>query len=148
MAAPKGNKYGLFNNGGRPSIYDTPEDIIVKIEEYFLMYVNLDEENENRLGYKPTLVGLAIFLGFASKQSLYDYMKKEEFSYPIKKAISMIEMDYEQLLESKSSTGAIFALKNMGWSDKQEIEQKTINYNASVTKEEAKEISDALENEC
>ena len=29
-----------------------------------------------------------------------------------------IEMEYEQLLESKGSTGAIFALKNMGWSDK------------------------------
>ena len=27
-------------------------------------------------------------------------------------------MEYEQLLESKGSTGAIFALKNMGWSDK------------------------------
>ena len=30
-------------------------------------------------------------------------------------------MQYEQLLESKGATGAIFALKNMGWKDKTEM---------------------------
>ena len=33
-----------------------------------------------------------------------------------------IENAYEQLLSSKSATGAIFALKNFDWSDKQEID--------------------------
>jgi phage terminase small subunit len=38
--------------------------------------------------------------------------------------------------------------KMMGYNAPDKIEQKNINYNASVTKEEAKEISDALEDEC
>ena len=35
----------------------------------------------------------------------------------------MVESEYESMLESKSVTGAIFALKNMKWKDKTEVEQ-------------------------
>jgi hypothetical protein len=61
-------------------------------------------------------------MGFASRQSLYDYGNKEDYSYIIKRAKVVIEMSYEQMLLTKASTGAIFALKNMGWVDKQERE--------------------------
>jgi hypothetical protein len=33
----------------------------------------------------------------------------------------MVEMGYEMKLSGASVTGAIFALKNMGWADRQEV---------------------------
>mgnify|MGYP003704955791 FL=1 len=35
----------------------------------------------------------------------------------------MIEHHYEQLIQGHNNAGAIFALKNMGWIDKTEVEQ-------------------------
>jgi hypothetical protein len=68
-----------------------------------------------------TITGLCLYLGFDSRQSFYDYEQKVEFSYIIKKARLRIENHYEQCLQYGNVTGAIFPLKNMGWSDKQEI---------------------------
>lgn len=71
---------------------------------------------------KWTITGLTLFLGFCDRQSLYDYQKKEEFTGIIKKCRLMVEMAYEEKLSSKDVTGAIFALKNMGWKDKSEVD--------------------------
>lgn len=73
----------------------------------------------------PTITGLCIFLGFESRQSFYAYEQKPEFSYTIKRARLFIENEYEEMLHAGNTTGAIFALKNFGWIDKQEIDQKT-----------------------
>lgn len=73
----------------------------------------------------PTITGLALHLGFASRQSFYDYEERGEYSYIIKNARLRVEKGYELRLHGNNPTGSIFALKNMGWSDKQEIEQKT-----------------------
>ncbi len=116
MSAPLGNIFALGNDGGRPAFFDSPEEFRDRVVEYLESY-HSDEKNP-LIGYKPTTTGLALWLGFKSRQSLYDYKEKKEYSYIIKKALLFIEMEYEQLLESKGSTGAIFALKNMGWSDK------------------------------
>lgn len=69
----------------------------------------------------PTVSELSFHLGFASRQSLYDYEKEGRFSYIIKRARLRVEINYEQRLQLASPTGAIFALKNMGWSDKTEV---------------------------
>lgn len=122
MAAPLGNIFALGNNGGRPAKYENAEQLNNKIIEYFESYINCNEENQPKLGHKPTITGLALYLGFESRQSFYDYIKKEEFSYVLKKASLYVEMQYEMLLESKAATGAIFALKNMGWVDRKEVE--------------------------
>ena len=78
---------------------------------------------------KPTITGLALALGFESRQSMYDYEKKEAFSYTIKRARLEIENSYEQDIRNPdlTPTGSIFALKNFGWSDKQEVINKTID---------------------
>lgn len=124
MAAPLGNIFALGNDGGRPAKYKNAEELNNKIIEYFESYINCDfkEEKQPVLGHKPTITGLALYLGFESRQSFYDYIKKEEFSYVLKKASLYVEMQYEMLLESKAATGAIFALKNMGWVDRKEVE--------------------------
>ena len=113
-----------MTNFGRPPKFETPEELDNMVEAYFM---GLEyENNEGKICYKPaTLTGLALFLGFCDKQSLYDYQKKPDFSYSIKKARTMIEEGYERALLSRNSTGAIFALKNFNWSDKVQIEDAT-----------------------
>ena len=112
------------DKGGRPLNFKTPEEMELKVNEYFESF---EKGEEPVLGTKRTTVGLALFLGFESRQSLYDYEKRDGFSYIVKKARSFIEMNYEEMLDSKSCTGAIFALKNMGWIDRTEVDQKTTN---------------------
>ena len=53
---------------------------------------------------------------------MYDYEEKSQFSYTIKRARTFIECEYEKMLHNGQCTGAIFALKNMGWKDKTEQE--------------------------
>ena len=131
-----------MNETGRPPKYKTAEEIIEAIQEYMdnckPEYLT-DPENG---GYmldkgqpillsmnKPTITGLALALGFESRQSMYDYEKKEAFSYTIKRARLEIENSYEQDIRNPdlTPTGAIFALKNFGWSDKQELQHTTID---------------------
>lgn len=72
---------------------------------------------------RPTITRLCYNLGFESRQSFYDYEKREGFSYIVKRLRLWIESGYEEALSNNSPTGAIFALKNMGWKDKSEVEQ-------------------------
>jgi hypothetical protein len=112
MAAPKGNNYAIGNNGGRPPLYSDPETLAQTVDEYF-------KDNP-----KVTISGLALYLGFESRQSFYDYEEKEEFSYIVKRSRLFVEMTYEERLAGNNCTGSIFALKNMGWKDKTEVDNR------------------------
>ena len=101
----------LWGMAGRPPIFDTPEQLENLIQAYF------DEKQE-----KVTVTGLAYHLGFESRQSIYDYKERLEFSYIIKRATLWIESMYEEKLSGNNVAGSVFALKNMGWKDKQETE--------------------------
>jgi hypothetical protein len=118
---------------GRPPIWDDPEKFEEAVDEYFT------DPDINH-----TWTGLAIHLGFESRQSLEDYKKKPGFSYPIKKALLKIEEKYENGLFGKNPAGSIFALKNFGWRDKQEIEQTIhgdLSFNGiQIIKPDAQEI--------
>lgn len=103
----------VTNMGGRPAKFDNPEDLQKKVDEYF------DWAKQENNGIK-TITGLALFLGFESRQSIYDYEKDGTFSYIIKNARLRVEEGYEERLHTGIPTGAIFALKNMGWKDKVE----------------------------
>ena len=104
-------------------MYDTHEELNDAISEYFDSI-----KGEDGL-YKepPTITGLAYHLGFESRQSFYDYEKESEFSYIIKRARLRVENFAEQQMYSKTPAGAIFVLKNMGWSDKQELQHSGPN---------------------
>ena len=69
----------------------------------------------------PTICGLCYYLGFASRQSFYDMEAKKDLSYTIKRARLFIEKEYEEQLQVGNTVGAIFALKNLGWTDKQDL---------------------------
>lgn len=116
----------------RPPIYATPEELQEKIDQYFIdgvttktVAIGKPPNNYTIEIEVPTITGLAYYLGFESRQSFYDYEEREGFSYTIKRVRLFIEKNYEEMLQSGNTTGAIFALKNFGWKDKQEIEQKT-----------------------
>lgn len=129
------------NNGGRPPLFTNPEELEAKISEYYVYikgeyhfeeksYINKKGEEINkevivwdREAEPPTITGLALFLGFCSRQSFYDYESRAEFSYAIKRARMKIESEYEKNLYNDRPIGSIFALKNMGWKDKHEIEE-------------------------
>jgi hypothetical protein len=119
MPAPKGNKYAIGNNGGRPPKYKSAKELEAQINAYF---DHIQGEKRGRKWIRPaeapTVTGLALFLGFASRQSLLDYKEKQEFTDIIKRAVTVIEHGYELKLSGTTATGAIFALKNMGWQDK------------------------------
>ena len=115
---------------GRPPVFNTVEEIQQRIEDYFKDGVKIKTvligKPPNQQAIKievPTISGLAHYLGFESRQSFYDYELKEEFSYTIKRVRLFIEQHYEEMLQTGNTTGAIFALKNFGWKDKQEVEQ-------------------------
>lgn len=109
----KFKKASEVNKGGRPPHYATPEELQKRCIEYFEY---CDEKKD-----KATITGLTLFLGFCQRSALIDYGNKPEFSHIIKAAKTMIENSYEQ----HGQTIDIFALKNMGWKDKQEVEQTT-----------------------
>lgn len=102
-----------MSNVGRPPVYKSPKELDKKIQEY------LDETTEKKLPL--TISGLCYHCGFESRQSFYAYEKKPEFSYTIKRARLAIEVSYEMSLHKQSVSGAIFALKNLGWIDEQTI---------------------------
>src|SRR5690349_15595622 len=95
---------------GRPLKFESPEGLEASIADYF--------KEITEAGEPATITGLALYLGFESRQSFYDYEEREEFSYAIKRARTRIEYEYEKKLSGNNCTGPIFALKNMGWKDK------------------------------
>lgn len=99
---------------GRPAKFENASDMQIEAEKFFS-----ECEAKNK---RPTITGLCYSLGFESRQSFYDYEQNEEFSYIIKRLRLKVESGYEDALSENACTGAIFALKNMGWKDKTEQE--------------------------
>jgi len=111
MGAPKGNKFALgITTNGRPPVFESPKELEEKCFEYFKHCVDEKE--------KPTITGVTLFVGFCSRSSWDDYKAKDDFSYIVKRTKLTVQNSYEQ----SGSTFDIFALKNMGWKDKSEIE--------------------------
>lgn len=117
-------------NVGKPMKFNSPEELEVKIEEYFNWAIEKDRH--------ITVSGLAWFLDIdrctllryedmVNNDDAYksiDNSIKEKYCNTIKRAKRRIEAECEEGLYNKNSvTGTIFALKNnYGYVDKQEIE--------------------------
>ncbi len=115
MAERKPNKEFKLKVG-RPLDYQTVEELQSAVKEYF------QTETDH-----ITITGLALFLGFNSRQSLINYEERPEYMDTVKKAKLFIENSYENgLLGGKNPIGFIFALKNFGWADRQEIKHEGI----------------------
>ncbi|WP_158824723.1 terminase small subunit [Mucilaginibacter lacusdianchii] len=127
-------------------LYTSAEDLALRIEEYFkwiegeyhLEQVEVKQSSKSTAPEKteikvwdcepqpPTLTGLALYLGFASRQAFEKYENTGRYASHLKRARLRIESEYEKKLHYQSSTGAIFALKSLGWTDKSETKSGEI----------------------
>ena len=100
---------------GRPRIIESPAEMERLVKEYV---TKCREEDE-----PLTLTGMILHLGLSSRRVLDDYGDRPEFAHSVKRAKLLIEHGYEvDLRRTGNPAGSIFALKNMGWSDRQEFE--------------------------
>ena len=120
-------------------MYKTPEEMQAVIDKYFEdcsgEYVVIDGEViTDKNGYplktkeRPlTITGLALALGFTTRQALLNYEGKPEFVDTIKRAKAKVEQYAEErLFDRDGVNGAKFNLSNnfKGWSERQQIESK------------------------
>ena len=154
IPAPMPDKiHALLTNGGRPSCFETEEDLTAAIEDYFNSCLTpmIDEETGLMTGMrwwkKPTLGGLAIHLGVC-RETIWHYSKSDRFFNTIKKAKDIITNFTEELLiEGKNPVGAINTLVNLrvGWV----ADEKTIKVEPVLPDNGAKstdEIEEYLDN--
>lgn len=142
------------NNVGRPPMYNTAEEMQEKIDAYFedckgrILYDDEGMPFRDKYGMpiivdvKPlTITGLALALGFASRQALLNYQAKEEFHDTITRAKARVEQYAEERLYDKDgANGAKFSLANNfeGWREKQQIEadvNSQVNINIELVDE-------------
>jgi len=122
--------------GGRPPRFKNPKDMEVLIDKYFVDcpdYRQVVNEGIVTRVPCPTISGMCLYLGFCDRHAMWEYEKKPEFSAAIKKAREKIRGVYEAMLHSSSPTGAIFALKNLGYSDRQPGEEGGSVVNQTIT---------------
>lgn len=98
----------------RPRKIKSPEEFDRKVDEY----ISRCEATEKPI----TWTGLALSLDLNSRQAIDQYLTYDGFKDSVLRAKLLVECAYEQRLHGNSPTGAIFALKNMNWTDKQERE--------------------------
>lgn len=120
---------------GRPRLYTDPAKFDAKVEEY----ADYCKEKSEPV----TWTGLALFLGFSSRCSIDEYLKYDGFSNSVKRAKAFVEWHYEMRLAGNNATGAIFALKNYGWSDKQELAHSSPDGSMSP-KDNSQAVLDAI----
>ena len=99
-------------------IIQCPEQIDLFAQEYF---------EKCRMDGRPiTMPGLAYALGFSSTSSMAPYRKGEgtyaEFKEAMDRACLRVEQETAEMLFDKrvNVAGPVFALKNMGWKDKED----------------------------
>lgn len=133
---------------GRPPKFKTKEEIQKKIDEYFKSCegeILKGEDGQpifNKYGQPiivnqrpPTVTGLALALGFSTRQSLLNYQAKKEFLDTITRAKSQIEAYTEERLFDKDGVqGAKFSLINnfKGWREKPETTENEKNGEVKV----------------
>ena len=127
---------------GRPPKFENPEEMQKEIDLYFSQAL-YDNNGDERKDMKPiSVTGLALSLGFADRQSIQDYRKKDEFTFTIKRACMVIENYLEESLFGNNVTGIIFNLKNnFGWKDKTELD---VNAKHSLDKQTDDEIDNQI----
>lgn len=126
------------NMAGRPPKYDSPEQMQDLIDAYFSDcegYTLKDGDGEivfDKHGHPvivgakpPTITGLALALGFSSRQALLNYEAKRQFVDTVTRAKSRVEEYAEtRLFDKDGAAGAKFSLANnfKGWAEKVEAD--------------------------
>lgn len=132
-------------------MYKSKEEIQEKIDKYFEECEGkvLEDKDGNPILNKyggviimgskpPTVTGLALALGFTSRQALLNYQDKDEFVDTITRAKARVEQYAEErLFDRDGSNGAQFSLRNnfKGWNGEKEANVDALNKLDEVLKE-------------
>ena len=124
--------------GGCPPRFKSAKDMQVVIDQYFrdckgeMLKDNEGKHVLDKYGcpvvidsFPPTITGLALALGFTSRQALLNYQDKAEFVDTVTHAKTRVEAYTEaRLFDKDGVNGAKFSLTNnfKGWRDTQNIE--------------------------
>lgn len=127
------------NAGGAPPKYKDPKEMQTVIDDYFdrckgKAFINPDTgfpslTDKGHIIWDippkpPTVTGLALALGFTSRQALLNYQAKKEFVDTVTRAKSRVEEYAEsRLFDKDGANGAKFSLANNfdGWREKQDV---------------------------
>lgn len=105
-------------NIGRPRVFQNPGELESGLNDYL---AHCEESGEPK-----TITGLCLFLGLSSRSALNDYADREGFGDVVARCKLSIEHAYECRLHGDGATaGAVFALKNFGWSDRREVDHQS-----------------------
>ena len=123
-------------------------ELCALVDSYF-KYIEGDYRIENKLAKKAeqpgvqkitireaepaTIASLIFHLGFNSREEFDAMEKKGRYSAILKRARLQVEAAYERRLLQPSPTGAMFALKNMGWNEKADTEKTATNIATTLT---------------
>lgn len=117
--------------------YKSAEEMEKKINEYFARFENIEYLKDDKgaiildkqgkpiiIDKLPTTSELALFLGFKSRDSLWNYKKQSSFAYVLERAKLKLQTFWEPLLSTKFASGAQFWLANIrdGWKDPKQLE--------------------------
>lgn len=113
----------------------TPDELQVLIDKYFEqdgtereVIVGNGANKQIKKIRVYTLTGMSLYCGFCDKNELFQLERNPAYTRVIKSARSRIEKIYEENLQTTGNSANIFALKNFGWVDRQEVitEERTI----------------------
>lgn len=137
-----GKEVGEISKAGRPPKWTNAEEMQAKIDAYFENckgHVLIGKDGnpaQDKYGrvivvesHPPTVTGLALSLGFASRQSLLNYQGKKEFLDTITRAKARVEEYTEgRLFDRDGVGGAKFSLEhNFGWQQEQNVEVEDLS---------------------
>lgn len=128
------------------TVYPTKREFMEKIISYFKVTEVDEDGNEVEVDRpKPTISGLAVYLGFANKKYLKE-MIDTEYGDCVEYGISMIEQYHEEKLYGNHTSGSSFWLKTQaGWFEQKEEEKDKVVNIVFDTIPEAEVIEDKKE---
>ncbi|MCC8409777.1 hypothetical protein LJ707_12630 [Mucilaginibacter sp. UR6-1] len=97
-----------------------------KVDNYFRQFCT-DIPPTDKKADSPTFCGMILYLGFTSREEFGIYEQQGRFAETARKARLQIEAEYEKRLHLSSPTGAVFALRSMGWGGEQPYGSVSIN---------------------
>lgn len=106
-------KYTIKDIYARRDKFSGMDELKDRIDTYFDMC--------DCVGVSVTYTGLMLALGLSDKSQLSSLRYDSDYGDIVKGAISAVEFFYETKLSEGKPVGAIFALKNFGWSDRMDV---------------------------
>lgn len=101
---------GDENLGGRPRLYETPEQFNDAVDAYYQAVVRTP-------GEPLTITGLCLHMGFAGRSALFSYASYEGFSDAVARARTLIEYGYEKAVIIHKNNAAGRLLASIGGDD-------------------------------